>query len=236
MQRNNEHPLVDQYNNLGRWSITPKRIPTKTGSKLETSTKLGYLNYSGCTSGEEIKQRSDDNLNKLKILAYLAAFKFYRQRVNEDINQQEACLACIQQITQEHPSLELTLSELMIFVRNDSYIVQKKIPGYLNATLNQVNDREIINLPTLTNKVLNDCLEKVCNEGSALDNLLERVKEFIDIQVIDTLAENQGEKPRPYFSRNLLLKRVKESIDTQVIDTLAEDQGEEPRPDFSRNL
>jgi hypothetical protein len=133
-ESSNTTPLVNAYNAIDRGSINKlwAEPSSQTGdSKREISIKLDLRR-------PLINNESKNNTDRIKILANLIAFKYFRQWSTADINQQEACLRRIQEITDANPSLGLTVRHLMIYARNRSYLVQRKLPGELDSHLQLV--------------------------------------------------------------------------------------------------
>jgi len=121
--------LLDQYNAFTRWDI--KYLPTflqSKSSKDQISTKL------------KIHPNDEQYNNKIKILAHLFAFKYYRQGDTEDTSKQKDLLIEINKLLKQTPGLRLNMQDLMAYVKNDGYFVQRKIPRHLKNDLASLLD------------------------------------------------------------------------------------------------
>ncbi len=118
--------LVNQYEALSRWPC--------------------YRFFSGSTSSPEKSKdeissiltptRSDKYFEvKMEILAALLIFKFSRQCIGNNLNRQEDMLIRIQDLVRNTPELNLNLNDLMIYAKNESCLIQRKVPYHLKNSI-----------------------------------------------------------------------------------------------------
>jgi GTPase SAR1 family protein len=172
--------LLDQYNLISRFSIKFLPAPeVHSGlSKDEISEKLN-VNQNDSHLG-----RAD----KINILAALSAFKYYSQSSN-NAPQQENLLAYMDRITKQNPSLNLKLFDLMLYAKNDGFLIRKKIPNHLRDSL-----RSLLVSPE-DSKEFNSSLKNICNNILKEPSQQEKIMEFFNDNVGDlNRAMSQGNR------------------------------------------
>lgn len=172
-------PLVDKYDAISRWSL--KFLPENGTSKDEISRRLAIND-------------SDDEATKtakIDILASLTAFKYYRQWSTKDLDQQEILLCGLKKSVEDKKNINLNLNlhDLMRYVKNDGFFIQRKIPGHLHESL------EALLKDDKLKKKLNYCLNMLCsNKLKSSVPLLEN-EESLFTKIKNFFEENIGRLP-----------------------------------------
>jgi hypothetical protein len=172
--------LVDDYNAIYRLSV--KYMSWTENNKDSIKKKL------------EITGTDENNQAKIELLASLAAFKYFRQFDTKDIGQQEVLLGNIKRIIEEHPGLNLTLDDVMRYIKNDGFFIQKKITGHLHDSLQNLLSSEDYS------QRFHDCLNSLCNnslkklESNPEGKLIESIEEFLSENVQELESKGNQQK------------------------------------------
>jgi len=168
----NDHALVKLYNDISRWDVKclPSSLYARTKDKIHSRLAIDGVN----------DPHKDD---KIQLLALLTVFKYSRQFLSEDIDQQEQVLAMIQDKIKPlelQIKLWLNLHDLMKYVKNEGFFVQRKIPSHFNQSLQAV-------LESHSSEFFN-CLSYICPHQT--DNLKKFVLDNVDFVSPKNNAKN----------------------------------------------
>lgn len=123
--------FLESYEKISRWGLKSAK-----SSLFENKKSIS----------DKIRINSSDSVvdkdNKLKLLTLLIQFKFYRE--DKLKKSQEFMLEAINKLLSEptFSKLDLSLTKIMAFVKNDGILVQRKITGHLKDLLVNLNSDE----------------------------------------------------------------------------------------------
>lgn len=183
VESDKQSSLISKYEKISRWDIKFLPAPRdNTGkSKDEISAKLSIAGL------------DDQNRNiKIELLALMVAFKYHRGFWTNNIVQQEILLRRMHDIISKNSSLNLTFDDLMIYIKNDGFFVQRSIPTHLKNSvqaLSSINDKDLF---------VNE-LNK-CNKNDP--NFSKNITEFLCANISDQFENKQDSEEIKYVLKN----------------------------------
>jgi DNA polymerase III epsilon subunit-like protein len=120
---NGKLELVKQYEGISRLGLKFGSY----GNKENIALKMSIANKDIPTTKE----------NKLKLLARLLEFKRVRKAHNADL--QQILLEDIEKLIKSDPNLNLSLTEVMAFVKNDGCIFQRDLTRHFGELLSKLD-------------------------------------------------------------------------------------------------
>lgn len=158
-------------------------------------------------------QDSDDvKSDKLKIYALLLSFKYHQQKniikSDYDLANLDLILEKINDVIRENDKLNLTLNDCLLFVKNDGFIVKRKITGHFKQLLLDLTGHRL--------KMLNVAIEKLNDKDAELTQSLKQFfSENVGLQLDGPITQNNEEPRTEKVSRRTFLAECYQQAATE---------------------